>query len=96
MGTWIEIADQGRRHDGNHVVPLVGTWIEMYGGVLGVLGGVVPLVGTWIEMSKNITQDIMFWSCPSWARGLKLANANNSGGWSVVPLVGTWIEIWIH
>ena len=29
VGTWIEIADQGRRHDGNHVVPLVGTWIEI-------------------------------------------------------------------
>ena len=55
-----------------HVVPLVGTWIEIYPAGAGKgSSGVVPLVGTWIEIFVGEIGTKVFKSFPSWERGLK-------------------------
>ena len=56
-----------------HVVPLVGTWIEI---ILGYENPqphlVVPLVGTWIEITViPLILEVANLSSPSWGRGLK-------------------------
>ena len=54
------------------VVPLVGTWIEIYFNQIGHMGvAVVPLVGTWIEIGALSEKIIAWTSFPSWERGLK-------------------------
>ena len=55
------------------VVPLVGTWIEIYGPATArEIAVVVPLVGTWIEIE---VYRYCLCGCnrsfPSWERGLK-------------------------
>ncbi len=55
------------------VVPLVGTWIEIYMGVPVANGAVVvPLVGTWIEIAiHDVVATSPTPSSSSWGRGLK-------------------------
>ena len=60
----------GKVRSRHHVVPYVGTWIEMnmsqeaFGERL-----VVPYVGTWIEIYEEIAQGILDESFPTWERG---------------------------
>ena len=79
-----------------HVVPLVGTWIEIYGfSCFGFITCVVPLVGTWIEIMFGSTTTSGLAVVPlvgTWIE-IPLAFAYVRKVAGVVPLVGTWIEI---
>ena len=53
-----------------HVVPYVGTWIEMLDtSHQKSVPDVVPYVGTWIEMECPVLVGILQPSFPTWERG---------------------------
>ena len=56
---------------------------------------VAPLVGAWVEITYHlISLSPLFWSLPSWERGLKSVRCQGKV-WllPVAPLVGAWVEI---
>ena len=53
-----------------HVVPYVGTWIEIPSVEAPTnYGLVVPYVGTWIEIRICSAHPMSHWSFPTWERG---------------------------
>ena len=57
-------------------------------------GHVAPLVGAWIEINTLPPLPFAIPSLPSWERGLKYHEVEQSGEFDrVAPLVGAWIEI---
>ena len=80
----------------DYVVPLAGTWIEMFAREVGsILLKVVPLAGTWIEIQLITNTAWCAESYLSQVRGLKyVERCNSPRDAEVVPLAGTWIEIY--
>ena len=82
----------------NPVVPLVGTWIEIYHKLLFIdFINVDHHVGTWIEMGyggcTNIILCVVVPLVGTWIEIQSQMLGRRSQ--RVVPLVGTWIEIFI-
>ena len=81
---------------GLHVVPLVGTWIEISSKVLFYLCCKMsfPLWERGLKFRNTCKSGLLLPSFPLWERGLKSsAYAETSHNLRVVPLVGTWIEM---
>ena len=79
-----------------HVVPLVGTWIEISSKVLFYLCCKMsfPLWERGLKFRNTCKSGLLLPSFPLWERGLKSsAYAETSHNLRVVPLVGTWIEM---
>ena len=77
------------------VVPLVGTWIEIFPNTL--LSASFASFPSWERGLKSLWRigpGMISTSFPSWERGLKsLQTPMTDCIFLVVPLVGTWIEI---
>ena len=55
--------------------------------------GVAPYVGAWIETRSALAASSLFWSHPTWVRGLKPQVRQTLTHLHVVaPYVGAWIE----
>ena len=51
-------------------------------------------MGAWIEIEKETENSNLWWSLPSWERGLKYDTEDSLvHRHSVAPFVGAWIEI---
>ena len=77
------------------VVPLVGTWIEIYISIVHLLAQVsFPLWERGLKSPRQEGQPAAAGSFPLWERGLKYGGICTGRRFSgVVPLVGTWIEM---
>ena len=80
------------------VVPLEGTWIEIFVMAKdGLSFKVVPLEGTWIEILTPGHLGTRKTSYPLRVRGLKYdVGVLYTCHFCVVPLEGTWIEIGLY
>ena len=81
-------------HQGLHVAPRVGAWIETKLWALDESGKeIAPRVGAWIETAPVLLPCAAIPSHPVWVRGLKLAKLfGKENQNAVAPRVGAWIE----
>ena len=61
----MKFSDRANRAPSPSVVPLAGTWIEIYiSYALRIFHKVVPLAGTWIEIPTTGKNDDVYWVVP--------------------------------